>query len=127
MYNYNEYYKNKTDENALIWCEDHGDLAYFAGTDDTSCAPGFFDPGDLVQFEMSERDRMRRVHNPRLVAEDRYPTLASTLQTAAAATAATPVPHVMATDRTAAIVVRFPRSATGTDAIRKASGGRSFN
>lgn len=40
------------------------------------------DPGDLLQFDLSERGDMRLVENPRVVAEDLYPSLAGRLKEA---------------------------------------------
>lgn len=71
-----------TDSKALIWCEDHGDLAYFNAGDDTDRVRPSLDPGDIVQFEMTEEPQMRRAWNPRIVAEEQYPTLAHRLQNA---------------------------------------------
>lgn len=65
---------------AVIWCEDHGNLAFFKG--DHADEPGIagIDPGDLVQFELTEERQMRLASNPRLVAADEYPTLAQDLR-----------------------------------------------
>ncbi|WP_306155684.1 hypothetical protein [Roseovarius sp. MMSF_3281] len=65
---------------AVIWCEDHGDLAYFDGGLPAG-GPGL-EPGDLVRFEVSEGKRMRIVSNPRVVASEQYPSLASDLRRA---------------------------------------------
>ncbi|MRU16875.1 hypothetical protein FDP25_15645 [Roseovarius sp. A21] len=65
---------------AVIWCEDHGDLAYYDGElPGASMEPGF-DPGDLVRFDVSEGRRMRIASNPRVVASDQYPSLAGDLR-----------------------------------------------
>lgn len=72
---------------AVIWCEDHGNLAFFKG--DHTDGPGIagIDPGDLVQFELAEEQQMRLAFNPRLVAADEYPTLAHDLRRAGPAAA----------------------------------------
>lgn len=57
-----------SDRKAVIWCEDQGDLAFLNSNDDFRMTGGFFDAGDVVQFDMEVRATMRRVHNPRLVA-----------------------------------------------------------
>lgn len=57
------------DRKAVIWCEDQGDLAYMNGTETVLSSAGFFDAGDLVQFEMCVEDSTRRARNPRLVME----------------------------------------------------------
>ncbi|WP_300018739.1 hypothetical protein [uncultured Roseobacter sp.] len=38
-------------------------------TDDLFQSDGFFDAGDVVQFDMEVQASMRRAHNPRLVLE----------------------------------------------------------
>jgi len=67
---------------AVIWCEDHGNLAFYNG--DCTCPMDDFamDPGDLVQFDLLEDQKMRLATNPRLVASDEYPTLARDLKDA---------------------------------------------
>ena len=64
---------------AVIWCEDHGDLAYYEGAQPETYAGPDLDPGDLVMFDIAEGDRMRIVSNPHVVASDQYPTLAGDL------------------------------------------------
>ncbi|MCA0920965.1 hypothetical protein [Pseudooceanicola nanhaiensis] len=66
----------------MIWCEDHGDLAYFSAADGELCDGIGLDAGDLVQFDLTEDRVMRRARNPRIVAEEQYPTLATRLQEA---------------------------------------------
>lgn len=52
---------------AVIWCEDHGDLAFYTQADCGSRVA--FDPGDWVQFDLTLERNMRFAENPRLVAE----------------------------------------------------------
>lgn len=77
---------SSADQKAVVWCEDHGDLAFFDQSVDTrdsaTSSNVNFDAGDLICFDLSEDGQMRQVMNPRLVAEDRYPGLASNLQNA---------------------------------------------
>lgn len=55
------------DEKAVFWCEDHGDLVYF----DAGCLPQdeelVFQPGDMVQFDVTIVCKTRRAVNARLV------------------------------------------------------------
>ena len=67
---------------AVIWCEDHGDLAFFNGDGVGALDGADMDPGDLVHFEVREDRHMRLACNPRLVASDEYPTLARDLKQA---------------------------------------------
>lgn len=72
-------WSNPQERKAVIWCEDHGDLAYF---NDESALMGEIDldAGDLVDFEMTTERDLRRVHNPRLVSEHAYSGLDATLK-----------------------------------------------
>ena len=65
------------DKKAVIWCEDHGDLAYLKQTDEDLGVP--LDAGDWVQFDMTMESRMRFAHNPRLVDEAGSPGIANAL------------------------------------------------
>lgn len=57
-----------TDERkAVIWCEDHGDLAFYKQSEHEEQLP--LDAGDWVQFDMTMDRDMRYAHNPRLVSE----------------------------------------------------------
>ena len=63
---------------AVIWCEDHGDLAYFRRAD--TVEPVQIDAGDWVQFDVTTGCDMRYAHNPRLVAEGVFAGLADNLK-----------------------------------------------
>lgn len=67
---------------AVIWCEDHGDLAFFSGDGVNALDASDMEPGDLVQFDVRADRHMRLASNPRLVASDEYPTLANDLKKA---------------------------------------------
>ena len=67
---------------AVIWCEDHGDLAFYSGTETSVFDAPDLDAGDLVQFELTRSRNMRLAINPKLIAEDEYPTLAQALRDA---------------------------------------------
>ncbi|PIE12713.1 MAG: hypothetical protein CSA70_08400 [Rhodobacterales bacterium] len=64
------------DGKAVIWCEDHGDLAYFNVPSESVFSGPALDPGDLVYFQLQEHNRMRLANNPRLVKESAFPALA---------------------------------------------------
>jgi len=67
---------------AVIWCEDHGELAYYDAMEHPDAVDLLMEPGDLVKFDLGQTSgRMRVVRNPSLVAEKQYPTLASELKT----------------------------------------------
>ena len=66
---------------AVIWCEDHGDLAYYRGAvgGDTALAAG-----DLVEFNLRNVGQMRLADEPRLITRRSHPTLSSELRQAGA-------------------------------------------
>ncbi|MFD1342472.1 hypothetical protein ACFQ4E_08590 [Litorisediminicola beolgyonensis] len=69
---------------AVIWCEDHGDLAYFNGQ------PGdlesqTFEAGDLVSFDDRRTGGLRRAINPRRVVAGTFCDLPQKLRSAPSA------------------------------------------
>ena len=54
---------------AVIWCEDHGDLAFYRGSETT---PGRFDAGDLVKFDVRTDRNFRVACNAELVEENAH-------------------------------------------------------
>ena len=70
-------WSDEQDQNAVIWCEDHGDLAFYRN--DTNINEVEMDAGDWVQFDMKMDQNQRKAHNPRLVSEGVYPDLADAL------------------------------------------------
>lgn len=85
-------WSDSSDKKAVIWCEDHGNLAYYNGK--THAVRDIFDfgAGDLVQFDLTEERHLRLVRNPRRISENMYPTLAQDLQ-ALSQKAAPPAPR----------------------------------
>jgi hypothetical protein len=67
-------------DRAVIWCEDHGDLAYYDGEMAGRPAEAGFEPGDLVRFDVRQGRRMRIASNPRVIVSDQYPSLAGDLR-----------------------------------------------
>ena len=66
-------------EKAVIWCEDHGQLAFY---NDHSAAtlPYAYEVGDLVEFNVEELDDLRYASDLRLESQQQYPTLAAALK-----------------------------------------------
>lgn len=56
-----------SDEKAVFWCEDHGDLAYYDAATGLRGRDDAFQPGDMVQFDVSIERKTRRAHNPQIV------------------------------------------------------------
>jgi hypothetical protein len=51
------------DQKAVIWCEDHGDLAYYAGGAQTAHGGVSLDPGDLIEFDLDNHRDYRAACN----------------------------------------------------------------
>ncbi|MEB8386173.1 hypothetical protein OO012_02935 [Rhodobacteraceae bacterium KMM 6894] len=66
---------------AVIWCEDHGDLAFFRGEADGIMA---LTAGDLVEFDVCDGGEMRLAGAPRLISRKSFPTLGQELKKAGA-------------------------------------------
>jgi cold shock CspA family protein len=71
-------WSDQADGKAVIWCEDHGDLAYFNGMIDGAPMPDM-DAGDLVHFDLWQDARVRRASNLQLVGNQHYAGLADGL------------------------------------------------
>lgn len=70
---------------AVIWCEDHGDLAYFSGTQDACDNRGDdslfgLDAGDLVHFDLREGEQLRHARNPRRLEQGQHAALGELLR-----------------------------------------------
>lgn len=76
-----------TDKNvntAVIWCEDHGNLAFY-NAEESSMHDGFaLDAGDLIQFDLREEPECRHARNLRRVDSGFAPDLAGQLRRAGA-------------------------------------------
>lgn len=75
-------WSDPVDGKAVIWCEDHGDLAYFSRAIDGESMPDL-DAGDMVQFDLRQDARIRRAANPRRLVHQHYQGLADGLAQAA--------------------------------------------
>lgn len=67
-------WKDVEGSRAVIWCEDHGDLAFLA-TDEGVHGGATLDAGDLIHFEVTWDGNTRLANNPKLVVSEAYPTL----------------------------------------------------
>ena len=70
-------WSDRKENKAVIWCEDHGDLAFYRACGEDAGVP--LDTGDWVQFDLTTERNMRFARNPRLVAEGAYPGIAEAL------------------------------------------------
>lgn len=81
-------WSDRNDKKAVIWCEDHGDLAYYGGHTGGSVFDGpVLDAGDLVHFQLADAcgAAMRMAHNPELVSECHAPAIAHRLRSSTGA------------------------------------------
>lgn len=60
-------WSDASDKKAVIWCEDQGDLAFVSANESVLNPDDFFDAGDLVQFDMTMKNSVRRACNTRLL------------------------------------------------------------
>ncbi len=71
---------DKTACKAVIWCEDHGDLAYYSTKEQSPLDGAAFESGDLVEFEMTRESDLRYAWNPRLVNSQEFRGLGHALE-----------------------------------------------
>lgn len=69
------------EKKAVIWCEDHGDLAFYRQSGDSVDVT--LDAGDWVQFDLTTERHLRFAHNPRLISEGLCEGLSDVLESAA--------------------------------------------
>ncbi|RKF15162.1 hypothetical protein D6850_09980 [Roseovarius spongiae] len=75
-------WSDQNPDRAVIWCEDHGDLAFYRCEGRECPEMAQISPGDLVTFDLCEKSDMRRARAPRLVEQDSHPNLTRALQQA---------------------------------------------
>lgn len=68
------------DKKAVIWCEDHGNLAFYSGKDPSAHQGVSLDAGDLIQFEIREEPNYRRARNLKRVVSAYAPDLPKKLR-----------------------------------------------
>lgn len=68
------------DRKAVIWCEDHGNLAYYTESEQSVHEGIDLDAGDLIQFELKEERDVRRARNLRRVDAGFAPTIVHDLR-----------------------------------------------
>lgn len=72
-------------EKAVIWCEDHGQLAFFKGELEDTAHKVELNVGDLVSFEMIEDAHLRYARGVRTLSAQEYPDIANCLAPSATA------------------------------------------
>lgn len=120
-------WSDQSDLSAVIWCEDHQDLAIIRDPGMQDGARVMPEAGDLVAFEIEENNGIRLATNAVIVATDHAPGLSAALRDAVSG--ATPHRTDDATEcvQPAGEVVPFPVYATarhaGRAAVRRARTG----
>jgi len=62
-------WSNQSENTAIVWCEDQGDLAFIEMHKHAAAAPEGFGRGDLIQFDIEVSRDLRLVQNPRRIAQ----------------------------------------------------------
>lgn len=75
-------WSDQAQDRAVIWCEDHGDLAFYRGQGSDAGAAAGLTAGDMIAFDLCEGGEMRLARKPRLVAQESHPTLSRALRQA---------------------------------------------
>ena len=73
-----------SDTKAVIWCEDHGNLAYYSAAEQSIHCGLPLDAGDLIQFDLREDRDVRQASNLERVGTGYAPGLADRLRGGAA-------------------------------------------
>ena len=75
---------DECDSKAVIWCEDHGNLAYYSAAEQNVHQGVALDAGDLIQFDLKEDPDFRRARNLERVGAGYAPGIAGNLRAAPA-------------------------------------------
>ncbi|MGR3271137.1 hypothetical protein DU478_08885 [Thalassococcus profundi] len=87
------------DSRAIIWCEDHGDLAFYTSNGVSAHDGLSLDAGDLVQFDVTQENNLRLARNPQLVAQSHSQGLIQKLSRGRTAPQAAGGANVVSLDR----------------------------
>ncbi|MDP3860925.1 MAG: hypothetical protein Q8Q63_05000 [Phaeovulum sp.] len=81
---------------AVIWCDDHAQLAYLRGRENCQCTKSWPEVGDLVQFSLRKKSGSRFARAVRVLAEAVLPQIPKDLVNAASipATPLRAAPHL---------------------------------
>lgn len=106
-------WSDEQENKAVIWCEDHGDLAFYRKSECDDQVT--LDAGDWVQFDMTMDRHLRFARNPRLVDDGVYRNLADALgaaapQLSASSPIVSPPPALAQADRNSATIIPFAQA-----------------
>ncbi|MBN8186160.1 MAG: hypothetical protein ACX93U_02915 [Salipiger thiooxidans] len=105
-----------SDHKAVIWCEDHGDLAFYRNEEHTAHGGVSLDAGDLIQFDLTQEENLRRVNNPKRLVQQQYAGLAQNLRNVERHRV--PAPQRPAASRSLGNVIPFPGTAPAGQTFR---------
>lgn len=91
---------DERDSKAVIWCEDHGHLAFYSAAEHSPMDGLNLDPGDLIEFDVKEHKNLRLARNPIVVSGDFSSGLAQKLKATAQLTGAQDIPEDTGDSRT---------------------------
>lgn len=94
------------DKKAVIWCEDHGDLAFLSSPDNTHLPDRFFEVGDMVEFDISTRRNLRLAHNTKQLPSSFGTCLKTVLKASAS------VDEIASTDSAKVVPFQIPAAKT---------------
>lgn len=75
-------WSDPTEKKAVIWCEDHGDLAFLSRPDAVHLPDMFVDVGDVVEFELRATRNTRQVESVKVLSGARAAPLVQELKDA---------------------------------------------
>lgn len=73
-------WSNSSQRKAVIWCEDHGNLAYYTNDGVNLDETPELEAGDLVQFRVTQHDALRLADKISVLEEESHPALAASLR-----------------------------------------------
>jgi len=72
-------WSDASQQKAVIWCEDQGDLAFIDDHGSSSACFGEIEAGDMVEFDLDTQSNLRLASNLRTVQQMAHPCLADYL------------------------------------------------
>ncbi|MEP1963035.1 hypothetical protein [Tateyamaria sp.] len=63
-------WSDAAEQKAVIWCEDHGDLAFLSRNENAVLPDTYFSVGDVVEFDLQIERNLRLACNPVLIKQD---------------------------------------------------------
>ena len=77
-------WSDMAENKAVIWCEDHGDLAFLSAAESVVLPDPFFEVGDVVKFDVKTTRNLRLATNPERTEQSWGPALSDNLRSLSA-------------------------------------------